>query len=551
MSTSPHRNRRGTENPPDEVILLDDQGVPLGSAPRLQVHSTQTPLHLAFSTYIMNSRGEVLITRRALSKKTWPGVWTNSCCGHPRPGEAIEDAARRRIKEELGLTVGPLTPLLPDFRYQAVDASGIVENEICPVFAGWVTDQDPDPDPAEVAEWAWVSWPNLVAAAAATPQVYSPWAALQIPQLNGLDKLAASSEVMGLNPAQTIADVDALLAEVLSELSDEWLEFTAGMGVDVLAKDLPAWLQHHLLGRGKRLRIQMAFWGFIAAGGQIGSASYQDLVRVAAALETLHFFALVHDDVMDGSESRRGRPSLHAEAREWHKAAGALGDAETFGRNLAILLGDLAHSLADRLVSPLNATLREHWYQLNVELIAGQGADLTGAAARRRDRAHAEQVARLKTGRYSVVRPLQLGAAAAGSKPSEHDWLIQCGEHLGHAFAMRDDYLGIWGDPELTGKPAGDDLIEAKATVLLDIARDRLTGPPKEALERIGTVQLTPTDISLLTGAMREAGVAHEVDRVIKAEVEAAAEILAKQQLDDNVRDGIQQAMRALAWRRS
>ena len=152
----------------DDVVLLDEQGHPVGRADRLRVHTDATPLHLAFSTYLFNARGEVLVTRRALGKTTWPGVWTNSACGHPRPGEDIEDAARRRIREELGLVVGPLIPVLPDFRYRATDASGIVENEMCPVFAGFVADEDPRPDPAEVADWAWVPWEGLATAIAAT-----------------------------------------------------------------------------------------------------------------------------------------------------------------------------------------------------------------------------------------------------------------------------------------------------------------------------------------------------------------------------------------------
>ena len=158
----------------DEVVLLDEQGQPVGAADRRSVHTRQTPLHLAFSTYLSNARGEVLVTRRALGKTTWPGVWTNSACGHPRPGEDIEDAARRRIREELGLVVGPLMPVLPDFRYRAVDASGIVENEFCPVFIGHVSSSRVAPDPDEVAEHAWVRWEDLVAAITATPSATSP-----------------------------------------------------------------------------------------------------------------------------------------------------------------------------------------------------------------------------------------------------------------------------------------------------------------------------------------------------------------------------------------
>jgi isopentenyl-diphosphate delta-isomerase type 1 len=533
----------------DDVVLVNEEGTPVGVASRTEVHSDITPLHLAFSTYLFNARGEVLLTRRALSKKTWPGVWTNSCCGHPRPAESLGDAARRRIREELGLTVGPLVPLLPDFRYRAIDASGIVENEICPVFAGYVTDEDPEPDPREVAEWAWVPWEKFAAAITSTPHVYSPWAALQVPLLVPKDPAVSPSSVQTPDVASVCSDVDALLCAEVNALIAEWDRYSNGMGVDVLALDLPAWLGELLVGRGKRLRVSMSFWGFIAAGGVPGTAGYTNLVRAAAALEALHLFALIHDDVMDESTSRRGRPSAHVEAAAWHAGAEGVGDAQLFGQNIAVLLGDLAHTVADRIADGLPKSLRTVWYALCVELVAGQRADLTGAASGRRDLAHAEHVARLKSGRYSIERPLELGALAAGATPEVVGSLIQCGEHIGRAFALRDDFLGVWGDPELTGKPAGDDLLEAKATVLLTLARARLEGHAAYLLARLGTPDVSRDDVTQLSAAMQEAGVDEAMEQLITAEYMSAVGCLEGSALSKIGIAGIRDAARSIAWR--
>jgi isopentenyl-diphosphate delta-isomerase len=165
----------------DFVVLLDQLGNPCGTAPRASVHQRQTPLHLAFSCYITRPEGEVLVTRRAITKLTWPGVWTNSCCGHPQPGEDIESAVARRVREELGLALATITPVIPGFKYTAVDASGIMENEVCPVYLGIAAEgDDVAPDPLEVAEYQWVSWDALGAVATSAPWLLSPWASEQI-----------------------------------------------------------------------------------------------------------------------------------------------------------------------------------------------------------------------------------------------------------------------------------------------------------------------------------------------------------------------------------
>ncbi len=165
------------------VVLVDGDGTATGTAPKAGVHTFDTPLHLAFSCHVLTDDGRVLVTRRALSKTTWPGVWTNSFCGHPAPGEDIEDAVRRRAQHELGIRVHDLTLILPTFRYRAVDASGIVENELCPVYVAH-TDDDLSPHDAEVADTEWVSTADIATSLKTTPWAFSPWFVLQAEQMD-------------------------------------------------------------------------------------------------------------------------------------------------------------------------------------------------------------------------------------------------------------------------------------------------------------------------------------------------------------------------------
>jgi isopentenyl-diphosphate Delta-isomerase len=164
---------------PELVVLVDDAGHPLGTAEKRTVHGTDTPLHLAFSCHVFDPDGRVLMTRRALSKLTWPGVWTNSFCGHQVPRVSVEEAVTARAIVELGIRITDLEPVLLNFRYRAVDSSGIVENEICPVFRAVTTDVV-SPNPEEVAEWTWVAPADLRAAVTAAPYAFSPWLVLQL-----------------------------------------------------------------------------------------------------------------------------------------------------------------------------------------------------------------------------------------------------------------------------------------------------------------------------------------------------------------------------------
>lgn len=179
----------------NQVVLLDEQGQVCGAAPKSTVHTDQTPLHLGFSCHVVSSEGLVLMARRSLNKRTWPGVWSNSFCGHPQPGEPLEYAVERHARDELGLKLDSLAEVLPDFRYRAVDSSGVVENEVCPVFTA-VAVEEPLLNSEEVCEVQWASAQQVAIAVESAPWAFSPWLVRQLPQLSlyrsGNDPLGGS-----------------------------------------------------------------------------------------------------------------------------------------------------------------------------------------------------------------------------------------------------------------------------------------------------------------------------------------------------------------------
>ena len=182
----------------EQVVLLSEAGEAVGVADKATVHHTGTPLHLAFSCYLFDAHGRLLLTRRAGHKPTWPGVWTNSFCGHPAPGEDLAEAVRRRAPQELGVHVHDVRLVLPAFRYRAVMPDGVVENEMCPVFVATTTEQV-RPDPAEVDDVEWVDWQAFRAAALGGERPVSPWCVDQV-QLLPADPVAAPAEPDTLLP---------------------------------------------------------------------------------------------------------------------------------------------------------------------------------------------------------------------------------------------------------------------------------------------------------------------------------------------------------------
>ncbi len=362
--------------------------------------------------------------------------------------------------------------------------------------------------------------------------------------------------------ADFLQAADARLAEAARRLDHTWrvelgpeLRAAGGSGrePDILYdRDLPELLRALSVTGGKRIRPSMCFWGWVSAGGRRGERSesgHDAIVQAAAALELLHIFALIHDDVMDESASRRGQPSVHTLAAQLHLHSRALGDARRFGESIAVLVGDLAHAEADHLVTELPASMRRIWRLLVIELVHGQSRDIIGTAAGRRDLSHARQVARMKSGSYTVLRPLQLGAAAAGAGEPAVGALSRYGAELGEAFALRDDLLGVWGDPSRTGKPAGDDLLSGKPTVIMSLGDRALHGAAKRILGRVGTPDLSPADVSTLQDALRASGVQQAVEGRITGHVDAALSALDHPELDADGTEGLAQMAHRIAWR--
>ena len=261
---------------------------------------------------------------------------------------------------------------------------------------------------------------------------------------------------------------------------------------------------------GKRLRPRFCHAGWLVAGGRPGD---EHLATAAASLEWLQASALVHDDLMDGSDTRRGRPSVHRAFEALHRAEGRDGDAAGFGTSAAVLLGDLMLSWCDEMftgaildspgLSSRLSAARRFLDLCKTEVVAGQLLDVAGQTRPRLSVDEAMTIVRFKAAKYTVERPLHIGAALAGASDDLLDGLSAVGLPLGEAFQLRDDVLGVFGDPTVTGKPAGDDLREGKRTVLVSRTYELTDDAGRDLLDRgLGT----PDAVSELTALIETSG---------------------------------------------
>jgi len=275
---------------------------------------------------------------------------------------------------------------------------------------------------------------------------------------------------------------------------------------------------------GKRLRPALVCWSVAAHSGRPAEA----VLGAATAVELVHTSALVHDDVIDRSATRRGRASLHTSFAAAH-GAGWTGTAHAYGSNVAILLGDVLLAAASRHLLacdvPHAVLVRAHeaFTRLQVEVMAGQFLDVDAAARGVADRDRALTIATLKSGRYSVSRPLELGALLAGAEPAAAAALLHVGDPLGVAFQLGDDLLGVFGDPDETGKPSSADLVAGKRTLLVAETLARSAGPERAAFEtRLGAEGLRTEDVAEMREVIEGCGARAAVEEHLRRSVDAA-----------------------------
>lgn len=294
---------------------------------------------------------------------------------------------------------------------------------------------------------------------------------------------------------------------------------------------------------GKRFRAAFCYWGHRAVAGEPADAAEEEaLVRACAALELLHASALVHDDYMDASDTRRGRPATHRALAEHHRAQGWRGDPAQYGAAAAILLGDLLLTWADELLrtagfppGPTAAAMRI-FDLCRSEVIAGQFLDVSVQARGRADVATAMTVLRYKSAKYSIERPLHIGAALAGADEETLAALTAYGLPLGEAFQLRDDQLGVFGDPAATGKPAGDDLVEGKRTVLVALALDGASAADAALLDTALGSALSQAEVERLRTIIRDSGAEGQVEAVITELTRLAVAALERADLEESAR---------------
>lgn len=352
----------------------------------------------------------------------------------------------------------------------------------------------------------------------------------------------------------TRPDDDARVLAALRRHIDSRREVVTG--IDARVDRLAGLLSSFVLEGGKRMRPRFALAGWSAAS-PAGASPSDATVTACAALELIQACALIHDDIVDASDTRRGRATVHRSAEALHREQGWGGDPARYGVSQAILVGDLALAWADEMLvtsgvdpSSLGRALVP-WYAMKTEVLSGQMLDILAEASGATDEETPARVNRFKTAAYTVERPLHIGAELAGARPATVAALRGFGVAVGEAFQLRDDLLGVFGDPEITGKPSGDDLREGKRTLLLARAMRLASRADSDFLRDAVGHELDPTDLERARGVLVDCGAVESVENEIHSLTSRALELIATDDVSDHGRDELRVLAEAATRRRA
>ncbi len=422
----------------DKVLLVNQDDKVIGSKSRQECHQGEGLLHRAFSIYILNNQGEILVQKRSKNKDLWPLMWTSSCCGHPRPGETYIQAGERRLKEELDFSV-PLVKF-DSFKYKAKYENKGSENGICAVLFGKYSGEIKKND-EEVVEYKWVKPEDLLKDLKTNPESYVPWFGLGLKKfLKNLEAKKKQKKELYTSLEQIAQKVDTVIEEVLKIHTE---------------KNFHPLVEHQIKTGGKRLRPVLVFFS-----GRLLGAKEKDLLYPSAGIEILHNSSLIVDDIIDHSLVRRGKPTV------WSK----------FGKSMAECIGlsysSSAYLAANRSSHPRE--ISEVYSKALKTVIDGEIYDILFEQRGREDESYVKKNRYKKVTLQSYYKMIgkktaellkaccEIGGICAQADKKQIEALKKYGYNLGMAFQIQDDILDILGDEKKFGKKIGKDIEERK-----------------------------------------------------------------------------------------
>lgn len=331
---------------------------------------------------------------------------------------------------------------------------------------------------------------------------------------------------------ELIARVNAVLESTIASAQNRWSPLQGDLNAVFVE------IGALVLGGGKRLRPQFSHWGWVAAGGD---AQSEESARIGAAIELLHAAALFHDDIIDDADTRRGRTTTQRAFADDHAENGWTGESRRHGEGSAILIGDVTYVMSDSLMDNLPSAARPLWHDLRLEMNIGQYLDVLGSARQTRNVAEADLICRMKSAKYTIERPLHIGAVAANPESGQAllPMFSAYGLPLGDAFQMRDDILGAYGDAAVTGKPVGGDFREGKPTPLLARAHQIAQKHQLEVLAKVGQSNLSDEDIARIQQVVIDTGALQAMEDLISSNHVQAVQALDKSQLQGESYDAL------------